>query len=246
MKKTVKPIKDPDCANCPMVRKACRLPKGRGPESCPTLHQSELLEKSFDHYQDNPEIKKFAYQASVQEAQCYANRKPGPYTMDPSKTRVQEIIEFSNKMGYRKLGLAFCGGLTYEASIFSEILQKHGFDVVSVSCKAGNVAKEKIGLKDDDKIRIGEYEPMCNPIGQAEVLNDAKTDFNIMLGLCVGHDSLFLKYIKGFTTVLAVKDRVTGHNPIAALYTAHSYYQKLKKLELGSDAEMKSRMVAKK
>ena len=238
--------KNANCANCSIVRKICRVPDGKGPRTCPTIYREAVLDKAFNHYQDDASIMEFARQASIQEAECYANRKPGPYTMEPRKTRIMEIIEFAQKMGYQKLGIAFCGGVTYEASICSEILEKHGFEVVAVSCKVGSVPKEKIGIKEEEKIRIGEYEPMCNPIGQAELLNDAGTDFNIMLGLCVGHDSLFLKYINGFSTVLAVKDRVTGHNPMAALYTAHSYYQRLKKLELGSDAEMKSRMVAKK
>ena len=79
---------------------------------------------------------------------------------------------------------------------------------------------------------------------QAKILNQAKIDFNIMLGLCIGHDSLFLKYIEGFTTVFAVKDRVTGHNPMIALYTSRSYYQRLMKMEYGSDEEMKSRLVS--
>ena len=35
---------------------------------------------------------------------------------------------------------------------------------------------------------------MCNPIAQAKLLNQAKTEFNICLGLCVGHDSLFYRY----------------------------------------------------
>ncbi|MBW2121998.1 MAG: DUF1847 domain-containing protein, partial [Deltaproteobacteria bacterium] len=55
------------------------------------------------------------------------------------------------------------------------------------------------------------------------------TDFNILLGLCVGHDSLFLKYAEAFSTVLIVKDRVLGHNPAAALYTTDSYYARLKR-----------------
>lgn len=147
-------------------------------------------------------------------------------------------------MGYKKLGMAFCGGLTHEASILSEILEKHGFEVVAVSCKVGGVPKERIGVRDEEKIRIGEFEPMCNPITQAKILNQAKTDFNVMLGLCIGHDSLFLKYIEGLTTVFAVKDRVTGHNPMAALYTSRSYYQRLKKMEFGSAEEMKSRLVS--
>ena len=67
---------------------------------------------------------------------------------------------------------------------------------------------------------------MCNPIGQAMVLNEAGTDFNIMLGLCVGHDTLFFKYIEGPVTVLAVKDRVTGHNPLGPIYCAKGYYKK--------------------
>ncbi|KJS88133.1 MAG: metal-binding protein, partial [Peptococcaceae bacterium BICA1-8] len=43
--------------------------------------------------------------------------------------------------------------------------------------------------------------------------------------LCVGHDSLFIKYSHAPVTVLAVKDRVLAHNPLAALYCAESYYK---------------------
>ena len=69
---------------------------------------------------------------------------------------------------------------------------------------------------------------MCNPILQAMVLNDGKTDLNVLLGLCVGHDSLFFKYAEAPCTVLAVKDRLLGHNPLAAIYTSDSYYRSLK------------------
>lgn len=47
---------------------------------------------------------------------------------------------------------------------------------------------------------------------------------NIVMGLCVGHDSLFYKYSDAIVTTLVTKDRVTGHNPAAALYTSNSYY----------------------
>jgi uncharacterized metal-binding protein len=69
---------------------------------------------------------------------------------------------------------------------------------------------------------------MCNPILQASILNREQTDFNILLGLCVGHDALFFKYAKAPCTVLAVKDRVFGHNPLAAIYNIDSYYRYLK------------------
>lgn len=233
-----------NCAKCAVVKKVCRLPDGKGPQNCPTVNQMELLEKARKEY-EVPENKEFARLASVQEGECYANRDRKPYVMHSTKTRVEEVIEFAQKMGYKKLGIAFCGGVTHEASLLTQVLERHGFEVVAVSCKVGGVPKETIGVREEEKIRIGEFEPMCNPIAQAMVLNDAGTDFNIMLCLCVGHDSLFLKYIKGFTTVFAVKDRVTCHNPMAALYTANSYYQRLKKLEMGSPEEMKARLVAK-
>jgi uncharacterized metal-binding protein len=92
----------------------------------------------------------------------------------------------------------------------------------------GAAAKERIGIKPEQKIEGPEsWESMCNPIAQAEVLNTEKVDLAIMLGLCIGHDTLFIKYCRVPMTVLAVKDRVTGHNPLAALYLSQSYYGRL-------------------
>jgi uncharacterized metal-binding protein len=92
----------------------------------------------------------------------------------------------------------------------------------------GRVPKEQIGIEDNQKIAIGKFESMCNPVLQAMILNEEQTDFNILLGLCVGHDSLFIKYGKAPCTVLAVKDRLLGHNPLAAIYCTDSYYRCLK------------------
>ena len=148
--------------------------------------------------------------------------------MQPSKTRIVEIYEFAQKMGYERLGLAFCMGLAKEAAVVNDILAGRGFEVISVLCKAGRTSKEKIRIKDEEKIFQGTDEVMCNPIYQAKLLNQGKTEFNILMGLCVGHDSLFFKYAEAPTTVLAVKDRVTGHNPLAAIYLSESYYSRIK------------------
>ena len=59
-------------------------------------------------------------------------------------------------------------------------------------------------------------------------MNEQKTDFNIMIGLCVGHDSLFLKHVEAPTTVLIVKDRVLCHNPVGALYASTGMYSRFK------------------
>ena len=232
------------CVKCKITRKKCRIPDGRGPKNCPTLIKREVIDIALKEY-TKPEIMEFARQSSIQEGECYAYRDRKPYVLHPTKPRVVETIEFAKKMGYKRLGVAYCGGVTHEAGILVEILEKHDFKVIAVSCKVGGVPKERIGIKDEEKINIGEHESMCNPIAQALILNDAKTDFNIMLCLCVGHDSMFLKYIEAPVTVLASKDRVSAHNPMAALYTANSYYARLKKLEFGSDEEMKARLVSK-
>lgn len=89
-----------------------------------------------------------------------------------------------------------------------------------------------IGIREEEKI-VGpsRWESMCNPINQAEILNAAAAESNIMVGLCVGHDSLFLKHVRASVTVLVVKDRIFDHNPLAGLYLANSYYRKLLRKE---------------
>jgi uncharacterized metal-binding protein len=218
----------PSCASCELERpkRICMTETGKGSKGCPTLTRRKVLEAADKEY-DNPQTLEFARQASIQEAECYANRHQRPYVMQPSKTRIVEICEFAKRLRYKRLGIAFCAGLVNEAAVVEEILVKNGFEVVSVLCKAGRTPKERIGIHEEDKIFQGEYESMCNPVYQAKLLNHEKTDLNILLGLCVGHDSLFFKFSEAPTTVLAVKDRVTGHNPLAAIYLSGTYYQKL-------------------
>ena len=59
----------------------------------------------------------------------------------------------------------------------------------------------------------------------AELLNRESTELNIMVGLCLGHDILFLRHCKAETTPLVVKDRALGHNTVAALYLSQGYYK---------------------
>lgn len=218
--------KKPECAKCEVKNRICRSPEGQGPAFCPTLNRKEIIEKANEEYAV-PDILKFAHQASIQEAECYIKRDVKPFVPHPTKPRVQEICEFSQRMGYRKLGIAFCSALHREALSLNQILEAQGYEVVSVACKAGRTPKETIGIREEEKVCIGEFESMCSPIAQAMILNEEKTDFNILVGLCVGHDSLFLKYSKAYCTVLVAKDRVLAHNPCAALYTTGFYYARM-------------------
>jgi len=221
-----------ECAKCTKV--VCGSEHSlEGPSNCPTKTKSEVIKRALREY-DKPEVREFARQASIQEFECYMNLPEGVTTRN---SRVEEVVQFAKKMGYRKLGIAFCDGLKGEAETLTTILERKGFDVVSVCCKAGGIAKETIGIKDEEKIISkfsgpGHWESMCSPISQAEILNDEGTEFNILVGLCVGHDSLFFKYSQAPVTVLVAKDRVFGHNPVAGLYLSGSpYYRKLRRRE---------------
>jgi uncharacterized metal-binding protein len=141
-------------------------------------------------------------------------------------TRVEDTMEFARAMGYRKLGIACCAGLKREGAILESILRKNGFQVSSAVCKTGGVPKEELGIKDEEKVRPGGFEAMCNPIAQAMLLDSAGSQLNILVGLCVGHDALFTKTSKAPVTTLVAKDRVLGHNPVAAIYNHQSYYRK--------------------
>ena len=216
-----------ECAKCTKV--VCGSEHFlEGPSNCPTKTRAEAIKRAIAEY-GKPEVREFARQASIQEFEGFMNLPEG---MTPRNPRVEEIAQFAKKMGYRKLGIASCIGLLEEAEILTRILENRGFEVVSVGCKAGAIPKERIGIKEEEKVKgPGAFESMCNPITQAEILNEEGTEFNILVGLCVGHDSLFFKYSQSPVTVLVAKDRVLGHNPVAALYLSGSYYRKLLRKE---------------
>ena len=208
---------DPACAYCPENVRACRVGESadRGPGYCPTKVDPDGINDAAAKY-DDAEVRRISQVSAVVEAAGYCKW-----------TRVQEICEFAKRMGFKKIGIATCISFVDHAKVLSGILESHGFEVASVACKHGGIPKEELGIKDEEKIRPGTYEAICNPVGQAELLKRAGCEFNVVLGLCVGHDSLFFKHAQGLTTVLVAKDRVLAHNPIGALNLADTYYSQL-------------------
>ncbi|MCM1579411.1 MAG: DUF1847 domain-containing protein [Ruminococcus sp.] len=209
------------CVDCGILN--CAKRTGQYPEFCPTaaLTDEEINEVTA-LYKNNRINKKIAVAAAEVEGGFY-----GRYT------RVEEIIEFARKIGAKKIGIATCIGLIEESRIFARILKMNGFEVYGVSCKSGSVNKTDIGI--DKKYTCVTGGVMCNPILQAKLLNKRKVDLNVVVGLCVGHDSLFYKYANGITTTLITKDRVLAHNPAGALYQAKAYYKKLLLAPVGED-----------
>lgn len=199
------------CAQCAIHACSKENPE-QMPKNCPIRNQ-DLMERVFPAYQEE-ENREFYIKSSELEALGY-----GVWP------RVREVMEFSRAMGYHRLGLAFCKGLRNEAKVLDTILRRNGFEVVSVICKAGGISKERAGIPEEHKVHPGQFEAMCNPISQAALLAEQQTQFNLVLGLCVGHDSLFYKYSQAPATTVVTKDRVLAHNPAGALYCAEGYFR---------------------
>lgn len=198
------------CAYCKVQACGQEHPEAM-PENCP-MKDGGMVETTLGQYGDN-EVEEFYRVSSEIERLGYGQW-----------VRVKETMEFCRRMGYHRIGLAFCRGLRKEARILADILKKNKFETISIICKAGGIDKSRAGISDDMKLHPGKFEPMCNPILQAKLLNQQKTEFNIAMGLCVGHDSLFYKNSQAMVTTLVVKDRVLAHNPVGALYCSEGYY----------------------
>ena len=200
------------CVDCGVIN--CARRNAEYPEFCLTtaLTEEEIDEIARLYQQRNNN--KVAVASAEVEGGFY-----GKYT------RVEETMEFAHRIGAKKIGIATCAGLIEENRIFARILRLNGFEVYGAACKVGSMPKTGIGVAPEYTCVTGNV--MCNPILQAKLLAKAKVDLNVVIGLCCGHDSLFYKYAKGYTTTLIVNDRILGNNPVQALYQARAYYRRL-------------------
>lgn len=196
------------------------------PQHCPSRLEPGVAADTFELYRGDDDDAHMARVAARVEGMCY-QPIPGSDAVNPRWTRVEDTIAFAKLMGYEHLGVATCLGLLDETRRLTSILEAQGFRVTSVCCKTGSIDKLELGLEETDKVRPGTFEPACNPIAQAVLLNGCGTDMNLIVGLCVGHDMLFTKHSDAPVTTLVVKDRVTGHNPVSVLYGQNFYYRRL-------------------
>lgn len=179
------------CAQCGVKNCAKKLgEEGEYPKQCPTLSPEH------DRYMEE-------YQEPLDLLMARASGKVSP---DHGEGRVQKTIHFARECGFKKIGLAFCITLKDAARALGKLLQEEGFEVESVICKVGHKDRREIGAPPSCKA-------MCNPIAQAEMLNEAKTDLNLVVGLCVGHDTLFIRHSQAPVTVLIAKDHVYDNAP---------------------------------
>ena len=171
------------CAYCTV--QACTAEIKDTPEFCPRREAAAALEEAEKIRSTDSGVGKITGVAKSVETDGY---RVWP--------RVRELIEFSHRMEWVRLGIAFCVGLKEETRQLTKILESHGFEPFAVQCT---------------------IDGGCNPIGQAFVLNRKDRELNIIMGLCIGHDILFSRFSQAPVTTLVVKDRAMCHNPAAPL-----------------------------
>jgi len=123
----------------------------------------------------------------------------------PGSSRIEEIKKYAIQAGYKKIGIAYCTSVTKYAQQLEDYF-KDIFDVVKIDCKCAKIPASML--------LNGAKGISCNPAGQAKILEDAGTEFNIALALCLGHDIIFNNKSKAPATTLIVKDKAHHHNTI--------------------------------
>lgn len=204
------------CVDC--RTHGCAKGTGNYPEFCPTaMLNAAAIEETSCSYSDDGSLA-IMEAASAVSTEAYSKRW----------SRVEETIALFRRMGWRRIGIACCSGLLEEARIFAQILRVKGFEPYGIACKVGAVPKSRF----DSPESCCDFGTIsCNPIMQANLLAEANTEANVIIGLCAGHDMIFNAHSKAPVTTLVAKDRATFHNPVGALYGARTstFYNRLLK-----------------
>lgn len=202
----------PRCDHCGDV--GCKAGTPGKFKYCPTNVSGHGKEEIAKRYSD-PVLQKMMTTAAKVEKETL---KDVDGVRTPVRPRISEIMAFADGMGWKRIGVAFCLAARDEALRLVKVLEARDFEVCSIICRGFGMTKGELGIPEEACLK-SPSETVCNPIYQAELLNEAGTDLNIVVGLCVGHDMLFNKHSNAYVTTLSVKDRMTANNTIGPLYS---------------------------
>lgn len=197
-------MKDETCSGCSTCVTAAsfRGDVSKMPANCPTRTRPELTRDAQPYFSE--ELRALMLAADHT-----------PKTEDGRlRSRVEELLQFAEERGIRRIGVAFCVTLIREAQRLGRLLEQAGFEPHLVCCRVGAVDYSEIGLP---KAHPERFAAICNPVAQARFLQEARVELVAQLGLCIGHDLVLQKECAAPVTTLVVKDRVHDHHPIRAL-----------------------------
>jgi uncharacterized metal-binding protein len=114
------------------------LPHARGNRQLAAIEQT---------YLEDVDLRKWACESARTESASYCRN-----------TRIQEIMDFARRIGATRLGIAHCDGLVEEPEVAREIFLGNVFEVEATGGKVGSIDKEKVGVKDAEKVHSGQFE----------------------------------------------------------------------------------------
>ena len=115
-------------------------------------------------------------------------------------TRLREVSEYAARLGISKIGIAFCADMRREASLVARYLANVSLEPVLPSKETG-----------------------CEPLQQSGFFNAHSTEVNVIAGMCVDHEALFVDASHVPVLALVARDVRLRHNPVGALYTSSGY-----------------------
>jgi uncharacterized metal-binding protein len=189
------------CATC--ARASClRGELAALPRTCPTRTHAEVARDAEPYAAPDTHATMVAADAT-------------PFHADGQlRNRVEELVAFAQARHLQRIGVAYCVSLTQESQRLGQRLAAAGLTPELVCCRVGAIDYDEIGLT---KAHPERFAAICNPVGQARLLNERKVDLVVQVGLCLGHDLLLQRECDAPVTTLVVKDRALDHHPVQAL-----------------------------
>jgi uncharacterized metal-binding protein len=210
------------CAECPLDvdKRICKVKDGFGPNYCSTKNYETVLTEADLKYREE-RYAEFAKQAAIQEFECYEPIPGSGLYQTQKNPRIVENCDSAKRWGYKRAwAMAFCSGLREEAAAVERIFRNQD----SKSCRSsasGCKGQKQMGISEEQKIAPGpDVHESCSIPSPRPYPQRRKDRVHIVLGLCVGHDTMFLKTSRHCVPSWP-QDRVTGPQSLAP----HLYFR---------------------
>ncbi|MDR2386286.1 MAG: DUF1847 domain-containing protein, partial [Deltaproteobacteria bacterium] len=155
------------CSDC--GDRSCYRNDKKYPSFCLTLANRKGADETKALYTSDSFEAKILKAAGEIEAEYYGRM-----------TRVEETVTLAKKMGFTKIGIASCLALMDETALLVQCLSSADLNPKAVICKIGSIDKGDVGVPDEMKLLPGHKEATCNPVLQAQALNQWGAELNVI------------------------------------------------------------------
>ena len=130
---------------------------------------------------------------------AFERRTKGDFALNWLKTFLKDFFG-----SQETIGVASCLGSIETARTVIEAIESEGMKAALVTCKLGGLTVNNV-----DKDGVPCEHPGCNPVAQAKILNGLNVPVVVLVGLCIGHDMIFIKHCKSYVIPFITKMPLT-------------------------------------